>query len=270
MAVDERAAGAEPAAPLLSAYIRRLEEVRPGRLVPSRRSVVVSLAFVVFGAASYVVARATPIFAIDRIEVRAPKVVAPQVRAALASLEGESLVGLDASELERRIASVPDVAGVTYDRAFPNTLIVSVWREPPVAVVRNGRRAWLVSGEGRVLRPVALSARRTLPRVWLGGKRGLEAGRRLTAAEVVAALRVARTLRVLRLRLRVHSIGSGDGGLEVLLRSGVRLYLGENSEIALKLAVAERVVPALDAESRFLDLSVPTRPVASAESQLGD
>src|SRR5205814_9686534 len=89
------------------------------------------------------------------------------VRAALRPLEGKSLLALHGSDVEGRIAAVPDVRSAPYDRAFPNTLRVVVVPERPVAVIRQGAAAWLVSARGRVLRSLARGTDKALPRIWL-------------------------------------------------------------------------------------------------------
>ena len=61
---------------------------------------------------------------------------------------------------------------------------------------------------------------------------------------------------------RVVSVVTEEEQLTLRLRSGLELRLGAPSHVALKLAVARRVVPLLPAGSGYLDLSVPDRPVA--------
>jgi hypothetical protein len=61
----------------------------------------------------------------------------------------------------------------------------------------------------------------------------------------------------------------GDGGVDLVLRSGVELRLGSPYDLALKVAVARAVLRALPgASSGYVDVSVPQRPVAQVESQL--
>ena len=80
------------------------------------------------------------------------------VQQALTPLRGESLVGLESGDLDKRIAGLPYVVGVTHDRAFPHTLRVSVLPERPLLVLRRGDEAWLVSARARVVRPIAKGA----------------------------------------------------------------------------------------------------------------
>ena len=50
------------------------------------------------------------------------------------------------------------------------------------------------------------------------------------------------------------------------LRSGLVLVLGAPSDIALKVAVAARVLQQLESGTRTVDVSVPSRPVTSFQS----
>ena len=59
------------------------------------------------------------------------------------------------------------VAAASYDRDFPHTLKVTVVAEVPIALLRRGRDAWVVSDSGRVLRKVTERPLPGLPRIWL-------------------------------------------------------------------------------------------------------
>ena len=100
-------------------------------------------------------------FAVARIEVRggSPEVTR-QVDAALASLVGRPLVGLDGAAVLQQVDALPTVVGASYDRAFPHTLRIYVVPERPVAVLRRGAESWLVSARGRVMEHLAPSASR--------------------------------------------------------------------------------------------------------------
>ncbi|TML58586.1 MAG: FtsQ-type POTRA domain-containing protein [Actinobacteria bacterium] len=132
---------------------------RVARLVPTGRALLVAGAALGAAGVLYLVARETPLFAVRSIEVSGVHgAAAAHVRAALRSLEGKSLLALHGSDVEGRLASVPDVQSATYDRAFPNTLRIVVVPERPVAVIRQGASAWLVSARGRVLAAAGLAA----------------------------------------------------------------------------------------------------------------
>ena len=116
---------------------------------------LIALVLVGSGVGAYIGARQTGIFSLDRIDVNgAPRGTAGKIRAALRPYLGESLVRFDQQDAERRLAAVPEVADAHFDRDFPHTLRVRVRLERPVAVLRRGSDAWLVSSTARVLEPL--------------------------------------------------------------------------------------------------------------------
>lgn len=233
------------------------------RIAPSARSVVVGLALLLLAGGAWVVARTTPLFAVDTIAVSgAPAAVADGVRATLSDTDGRSLLALDLPALRTRIESLPTVASVRLDRAFPHTLGVAVIPERGVAVLRQGARSWLASSRGRVMGPLAHGARPALPRVWLGRDATVEVGAVLKG-EPAAAVRAVAPLADARLPIRVASVKATAAELTLKLRSGLEVRLGDGSQLPLKLAVAAKVVPALAESQGYLDVSVPERPVAS-------
>src|SRR5919108_3933748 len=144
------------------------DRIALARLLPSGRSLAVGFAIVLGAAGLYALARATPIFALRRIEVEGvPPAIAARVRAALEPLDGTSLLALKGAEVERRLAALTVVASATYDRDFPHTLRVVVRPEHPVAVVRHGADGWIVAASGRVIAATDPHAARSLPRIWI-------------------------------------------------------------------------------------------------------
>ena len=72
-------------------------------------------------------------------------------QAAVDAVGGRSLLQVDAGAIERAVERLPYVRSATVDRAFPHTLSIQITTYRPVAVVRSGKSAYLVSGDGRVL-----------------------------------------------------------------------------------------------------------------------
>jgi cell division septal protein FtsQ len=236
------------------------------RLLPTGRSIVLGFAIVLGAAGLYALARVTPMFSLQRIEVEgAPPALAARVEAALEPLRGTSLLALDGAQVEERLSSLTSVASSSYDRAFPHTLRVVVRAERPVAVVRHGADAWVVAASARVLATSAPRARRDLPRIWLTS----DAPRVGDALRDRFGLRAVRALALagkVSLPSRIRTVKAHDHELTFLLASGVELRLGDLRAIRLKLAVAERILPGARGY-RYLDVSVPARPVAGDNSQ---
>jgi hypothetical protein len=68
------------------------------------------------------------------------------------------------------------------------------------------------------------------------------------------------------MRARVAAVSLVNGALVFHLRSGLELVLGAPTEIALKVAVASDVLRQLPPGTQTVDVSVPSRPVASPQS----
>ncbi|TMJ94371.1 MAG: FtsQ-type POTRA domain-containing protein [Actinobacteria bacterium] len=243
----------------------RVEGVAILRLLPSGRSLLLGFALVVGAAGLYLLARATPMFALRTIEVEGgPPAVAAHVRAAIAPLEGTSLLALDGAEIQRRVAGLTDVAAASYDRDFPHTLRIVVRAEHPVAVARDGANAWLVSAGARVIAPTRAGARPGLPRVWLTESGKPEVGAVLTDRLGLRAVRALALARRAHFRARITMVRARAHELTFRLESGLELRLGDLRAVPLKLAVASRVLPELSPRGGYgyLDVSVPERPVA--------
>lgn len=247
------------------------------RLVPSGRSLAVGFAILGAALALYAGARETAVFAVEEVEVEAvPPAQAPVVSRALAGLGGTSLLRIDEQAIERRLEELPHVHLLAYDRAFPNRLRVRVSIERAAAVLRRGNDRWLVSGEARVLRALETSPRRPLPVVWVERSVEPEVGAILRAAEPARAVRALADVRAAdpRFARRVWYVKfAEDGTTTAVLRDRLEIRLGSGSDLAVKLAVAQRVVAALRREgavAAYLDVSVPERAVVgpTLDSQL--
>jgi cell division protein FtsQ len=235
------------------------------RFAPTRRSLAIGFGVLAFALGAYLVARETPLFAIDRIEVHGGSgPVARQVRQALASLAGEPLVGLDGSAVLTKVDALPTVERASYDRAFPHTLRITVVPERPAAVLRRGSESWLVSTRGRVMERLPSGALPRLPRIWVSTRTTVQLGTEPAAVGTAVAARAVGLAGTFR--ARVASASYSGGSLVFHLRSGVQLLLGDGGDIKLKVAVAERVLALLPSGSTFLDVSNPGRPVSGIGS----
>jgi cell division protein FtsQ len=238
-----------------------------GRLVPTRRSLAIGFGILAFALCAYLLARESSLFAISRIEVSgASPQVAAQVRSALGSLDGASLVGLDGSSVIQKVDALPTVVRASYDRAFPHTLRITVVPERPAAVLRRGADSWLVSMRGRVIERLAAATLPNLPRIWISGGTAVSPGAQLSGAGAAVAARAVGLAGAFA--TRVVSASYTGGALVFHLRSGLALLLGTGGDVRLKVAVAERALAVLPAGSTFLDVSVPGRPVSGTGSPL--
>jgi cell division protein FtsQ len=237
-----------------------------GRIAPSTRSLVIGACLLAGGA--YLAARETSMFAVRTIEVDgATPAVAAQVREALAPLAGRSLLKVGGPDIQRRLGRLSSVASVSYDRSFPHTLKLTVRTERPLAVLREGADAWIVAADGRVLRTIEHPRLSALPRVWLPRSVSIAAGETLAEERATPAIAALGALHDEGVGFRVRDVETGVGKLTLVLRSGIEVRLGDVANLRLKLAVARRILPLLAAPG-YLDVTVPERAVASANTQV--
>jgi cell division protein FtsQ len=235
------------------------------RFVPSGRSLLTAFGLLAGVLLAFLAARETGIFAVRSVEVHgAPGYVTRQVERTLREARGESLVALDVDEARRAVEALPTVAEAELDRAYPHTLRVAIVPERPVALVRQGAEALLVSERGRVITRVDRAARPELPRIWVPRTARLAPGGTVSgdlSTAVAAVAPIAGT----RFPARITSVTVQEEALTLRLRSGLELRLGEPTDAELKLAVAARILRLLQPGARYLDVSVPERPVAGTE-----
>jgi cell division protein FtsQ len=235
------------------------------RILPSGRSLLVGFALIGLVVGGYAAARGTSMFAVREIEVTGarPSVV-ERVEAALAPIDGTSLLSLDAATIDRRLRGLPDVSLVSYDRAFPHAAEIVVSAERPVAILRKGTQAWVVTERGRVLQQLEDPTGWSLPRIWIADAAVPGAGDLLAVDE---GLEPARLLgRVLSADKeffgRVAEARAVEGEHVVVLRTKTEIRLGAGDDLPLQVAVARRVLDVVGAEARYVDVSVPERAVA--------
>lgn len=234
-----------------------------GLLVPSGRTLLVAFGILAGILLAILAARETPLFGIRAIEVSgADSRVTRQVQRALDGRTGESLFGVDLESAELEVAALPTVAAVSFDRAYPNTLRVTVVPERPVAIVRQGADSFVVSDRGRVVATAERTEQPELARIWVAKDVRLDTGG-YVEGELRTAVGAVAPLAGIRFPSRVVSVATTDE-LTLRLASGLELRMGDMRDVDLKLAVAGRVLPLLPQGTGYLDVSVPHRPVAGA------
>lgn len=243
------------------------------RIAPSGRSIALGLVLLAVAVGGYLAALETSLFAVRTVEVRGGT---PQLQAAVESALrpelGRSLLRVNGSELGRLLGALPFLRTFSYDRAFPNTLRVTVRSEVPVLLARHPRgAAYLVSASGRVLSQLPHPHLSSLPRLYVLPQVRLAVGEQAPDPVAAAAAALA-PLRAAPLSGGVRFVTNGAQGLTLLLRSGLELRLGDRGDVRLKYAIARRILAATGAAQAgggYLDVSVPERPVLSPNSQVG-
>jgi cell division protein FtsQ len=241
-------------------------ELRLADLLPSGKAIAVAFSVLALAVLLYFGARETSVFAVRTIEIHgASPTVAAHVRAALRPLDGKSLLAVHAADVIGPVERLPDVAGLTYDRDFPHTIRVRVVPAHTIAVVRRGPSAWLVSSDGRVVRPAGRTSAPGLPRIWVPGTVDVTTGRRLADGDAAAALDAVAVARRNGFARHIAAVRASDHELTFVLDNHVELRFGDASDLALKVTVARRVLP-LASGYGYVDVSAPDRPVAGGQA----
>jgi hypothetical protein len=234
------------------------------------KPVAAGAAVVAFVVAVFFVARDTSVFAVRTIEVHSgsPRVKA-EVSHALAPELGRSLLRVDEGALTRQLDALPDVLSATFERSFPNTLVVTVHAERAVLLVRQGSSSWVVSARGRVMRKVANPRHSRLPRLWLPKSIQLAAGETLPLDEGRMAAAAVAPIARRAYPGGVRTVVTGKDALTLVLGEGTQLRLGDLGDLRLKLAIARRILHVAatngDTSPAYVDVSVPERPVLAAQ-----
>ena len=234
------------------------------RFLPSGRSLLVGFGLIGLAVGGYAAARETSMFAVRQVEVTgARSSVLQRVDVALGPLEGRSLLSVDAAAIDRQLRGLPDVSLVSYDRAFPHTARIVVSAERPVAVLRRGSESWLVTERGRVLSRLADPTTSELPRIWVADTAVPGEGALLTDEVALGpALVLGRVLAAdKQLFAQMGEARSVEGELVLVLRRGTELRLGPADDLPLQLAVARKVLAAVEGEAHYVDVSVIERAV---------
>jgi cell division septal protein FtsQ len=255
--------------PLRARAPRRVDVMQ---LVPSGRSLAIGIALLLIAIGLYGLARETSLFAVDTIEVDGGSPgVADQVRRALRSYEGSSLAAVNADEVEQRVEQLPTVHTAVVDRAFPHALQVRVEPEVPVAVLRRGGQAWLVSARGRVIGLSKRGAQPELPRIWLPLRTEIQVGALLGDEPGGLAARSMAAFVGSGFPDRIAFVRAADGRLALGLRGGLEIRLGAPVDLRLKIAIVRGILPTLAPPAAggpdYLDVAVPERPVAGRNPQ---
>src|SRR5262245_54845433 len=237
------------------------------RFVPSGRSLLLGCALALVAGGLYGLARGTSMFAVDAIQVDgATPAVSAQVRRELSRYDGRSLVGVDGSAVAHQVDGLPTVRTAVVDRDFPHTLRVRVEPEIPVAVLRRGLDAFLVSARGRVIASIALRTERSLPRIWVPATTDLELGSLLGGDDGGLAARSLAAFGGSGFTNQITFVRALDGQITLGRRGGLEIHLGPPIDLRLKIAIARSIVPGLALPAHggpdYLDITVPERPVA--------
>jgi cell division protein FtsQ len=187
---------------------------------------------------------------------------AAQIRAALIS-EARTMTTLDVqlAHLRTAVSPYPVVKHLEVSTQFPHGMRIRVIEQVPVATVDTDGRRTAVAGDGTLLSGVLAST--LLPTINLAVAPG---GTRLTGAAQSDVRMLAAAPYALLAKVASASSDSVHG-LVAQLRNGPKVYFGGAGQLTAKWsAVAEVLASSSSAGADYIDVTVPTRPVAGTGS----
>ena len=202
----------------------------------------------------------SPIFDMRSLEVRGNRRLTDDIVASAAGLgDHTNVLWSSPGAIERRLESDPWILSAEVSRTLPASLSVQVRERRAVAILASPA-GFLVAADGMVLgraRPLPM-----LPMIQASA-RGVSPGERLspsgTAIEVAAAL--PRPLRRMVQRIEIAS-----GRIELRLRNGARVLLGDRSQLQAKTRSALAVLSWARGTGRaanYVDVTAPGAPAIS-------
>jgi cell division protein FtsQ len=163
---------------------------------------------------------------------------------------------------EARIETLPWIRTAEIHRALPAYVSIVVFERSPAACVRSSSQRYLVDATAHVIQTDCTAYRNLVDIDWkqLGPQ---QPGAVLQGDVVRRLLRDATSLRAQHLDPAVVGLDR-YGGLDAILRGGLRVRFGDDSDVQRKAGLVEPILQAYGARTRdvaVIDLRAPTTPV---------
>ncbi len=207
----------------------------------------------------------SPLFRVDEVRVRGlERLSAGEVQRQAGLTSRFYLWQLRPRLVEERLRRHPRVAGARVLVRWPRTVILVVAERRPAAYVRGTGPLWLeVDGTGQVLSVAGERVPLSLPLVTAETAFRAEAGKRLRAPGLAAALQAAVLLggRWAGTASEIHL--RRDGQLVLYLLDGIPVYLGWGEETDTRLRLALSMLDAVERREAvsYVDVRSLRRPV---------
>lgn len=199
----------------------------------------------------------SPLLAVHTVTVRGAGPQQAAVIRAAGIHPGDPMVFVHSGRAAAAVEHLPWVASARVHRSFPNTVTITVTPRTPVAWADTGAgQMVVVDARGVVLARAPTAA---LPLPQLIGLRHLAApgGRIAPTSPAAAAGALDPTLGP-----RVTTLMAGPQGLVALVLGGPQLRFGDPASLPAKAHAAAAVLGALVRPATYIDVSVPSAPVA--------
>lgn len=189
--------------------------------------------------------------------VRGAALVSPEEIFERAEIEGYSVFFIDPTEAEERIRTLPDVREATVQISLPNRMVIDVQERQARVIWQTGESRYGVDDEGLIV-----SLRGDVePQILI---RDLDSTPRELGEQV--------NIRAVSAAESYHSLLSGvsefeysqEHGLSYRNEYGWRVYLGDDTDAELKVAVVDALVQRLTSRAEiveFIDVRFPESPL---------
>ncbi|MCA9847080.1 MAG: FtsQ-type POTRA domain-containing protein [Dehalococcoidia bacterium] len=234
-------------APQRQYTLARAERPKPPREfhVPWRRigfalGGLVAASSVIYGAAWLLTGDSLRVMNID---VSGAQVVGARQVAAVSQLGGESMLTLDTTKAEQEIALLPAVKSVTVERAWPNSVHVTIEEHQAWGYWQTAGRVQVIDADGNVLRASRPAPEDAPTIIDLASPRDLEDGKGADpdTVHLVARLIEDRVFQEAGLTPTAW-VFQRDRGLTVIAQDGPDAVFGDSSNYEFKVEAFEQVL----------------------------
>lgn len=234
---------------------RRLRRIRGRRILGA-----LAVFALVFGALALYL---SPLLRVQQVEVAGTATLDPAEVSRLASLQGQSMLRLDAEGAVGRIGFLPMVASVEIERSWPQTVRIHVKEREPWGYWQVGEDRYVIDAEGVVLQAEARAPDGAPAIIDLSNPVRLFPGDRVDY-DSVALARALMTRVPAEMALYIARVEySPASGLTVTTDAGYRVVLGDSQNLEYKLAVWRKIEEELGRDAmagHVLDLRFGDRP----------
>lgn len=191
-------------------------------------------------------------FRITSVVVTGTRLLSDSEVETAAAVSGINIFWLRQEAVARRLQAVPAIESVQAGAYLPNRIEVRIGERTPVAVWRSGDIAWLVDGEGRVLRSVQTPP--ALPTLRDVGAPALAPGASVDRAALATLFRLQEVLpRAAGLSPRDFEY-SADAGVTMVADSGLRVVFGRGDDLEWKVTALVAVRRELERQGQRAEL----------------
>jgi cell division protein FtsQ len=230
---------------------RRRAVAQTGRL--RRRRALVILGSTIGVVAALVALVVSPLFDVDRIEVRGvSSLSADELLEAADVARGDRMIEIDLTEARDGLRSVPGVRSANVERDWPSTIRITVTEEEPVAVLRSGGSEFLVSSTGRVLDAPPGETTGVVPfEVERDDVTGSGPGSEVAEDVLAAALAINRMATPFRSQVASAKLSS-SGSLTLALIDDASVRMGPVQDLPAKIGAIESVLARVSPQCRHV------------------